>query len=80
MNFTISVTGMYRRDAMPRQVSSCYPEMVALGFTSVETIINTKKEWNYVQLPKVVVIMEMVATKHFLNAMILPISVLPPLL
>jgi len=37
---------------MLRQVS----EAVALGNAKVGTIIiNTKKEWNYVQLPKVVV-------------------------
>ena len=42
---------MYRRDAMLRQVS----EAVALGKAKVGTITNTKKEWNYVQLPKVVV-------------------------
>ena len=47
----MSVTGVYRRDAMLRQVS----EAVALGNAKVGTIINTKKEWNYVQLPKVVV-------------------------
>ena len=47
-NFTISVTGIYRKDAMLRQVS----EVVALGNTKVRAIINTKKEWNYVQLPK----------------------------
>ena len=38
-------------DAMLRQVS----EAVALGNAKVGTIINTKKEWNYVQLPKVVI-------------------------
>ena len=43
-NFTMSVTGMYRRDAMLRQVS----EAMALGNAKVGTIINTKKEWNYV--------------------------------
>ena len=42
---------MYRSDAMLRKVS----EAVALCNTKVGTIINTKKEWNYVQLPKVVV-------------------------
>ena len=39
-NFTMSVTGIYRRDAMLRQVS----EAVALGNVKVGTIINTKKE------------------------------------
>ena len=38
-NFTMSVTGIYRRDAMLRQVS----EAVALGKAKVGTIINTKK-------------------------------------
>ena len=38
-NFTMSVTGMYRGDAMLRQVS----EAVALCNVKVETIINTKK-------------------------------------
>ena len=39
-SFTMSVTGMYRRDAMLRQVS----EAVALGNAKAGTIINTKKE------------------------------------
>ena len=39
-NFTRSVTGMYRRDAMLRQVS----EAVALGNAKVGKMINTKKE------------------------------------
>ena len=38
-NFTISVTGMYRRDAMLRQVS----EAVVLGNAKVGIIINTKR-------------------------------------
>ena len=42
---------MYKRDAMLRQVS----EAVALGNARVRATINTKKEWNYVQLPKVVI-------------------------
>ena len=50
-NFTMSVTGMYRRDAMLRQVS----EAVALGNAKVGTIISTKKDWNYTQLSKVVI-------------------------
>ena len=36
---------------MLRQVS----EAVALSNAKVGTIINTKEEWNYVQLPKVVI-------------------------
>ena len=47
-NFNMSVTGMYRRDAILRQVS----EAVALGNTKVRAIVNTKIEWNYVQLQK----------------------------
>ena len=43
-NFTMLVTGMYRRDALLRLVS----EAVALGNAKVGTIINAKKEWNYV--------------------------------
>ena len=50
-NFTMSVIGIHTGDAMLRQVS----EAVALGNTKVRTIINTKKEWNYVQLTKVVI-------------------------
>ena len=42
---------MYRRDAMLRQIS----EAVALGNAKVGTVINTKKERNYVQLLKFVV-------------------------
>ena len=48
----MSVTRIYRRDAMLRQVS----EAVALRNVSLGTMINTKKEWNYVvQLSKVIV-------------------------
>ena len=47
----MSVIGIHTGDAMLRQVS----EAVALGNTKVRTIINTKKEWNYVQLTKVVI-------------------------
>ena len=43
--------GQNERVRISRQVS----EAVALGNAKVGTIINTKKEWNYVQLPKVVV-------------------------
>ena len=39
----ISVTGMYKRDAMLRQVS----EVVALGNAKIGTILNAKKEWHY---------------------------------
>ena len=38
-NFTMSVTGMYRKDAMLRQVS----EAVVLGNAKVGIIINTKR-------------------------------------
>ena len=50
-NFIMSVTGMYSRDAMLRQVS----EAVVLGNAKIGTIINTKNEWNYVQPPIVVI-------------------------
>ena len=47
----MSVTGMYRRDAMLRQVF----EAVALGKAIVGTISNTKKEWNYAQVSRVMI-------------------------
>ena len=49
--FNMSITVMYRRDAMLIQVS----EAVTLGNAKVVAIADTKKEWNYVQLPKVVI-------------------------
>ena len=63
----MSVTGMYRRYGMPRQMS----EAVVLENASVATIINTKKDWNCVQLLQIVVDDNKDgAAKHFWNAMI----------
>ena len=59
---------------MLRQVS----EAVALGNTKVGTIINTQKELNYVQLPKVVIDNGEGATKNFRNAVISSLSSLGP--
>ena len=50
-NFTMSVTGMYRRDPMLIQVS----EAMALGNAKVGTIINTKKSEIMLKLLKIVI-------------------------
>ena len=48
--FKMSVTGVYGNDAMLRQVA----ESVRINRVGKGSLINTKKEWNYVKLPRVV--------------------------
>lgn len=48
--FKMSVTGVYGNDAMLRQIS----ESVRINRVAKGSLINTKKEWNYVKLPRVV--------------------------
>ena len=43
-------TGVYGNDAMLRQVA----ESVKINRVAKGSLINTKKEWNYVRLPRVV--------------------------
>ena len=50
-DFRMSITGYYRHDAMLRQIS----EAVRIGGVAREELINNKTEWNYVNLPRVVV-------------------------
>ncbi|KAL9971251.1 hypothetical protein ACROYT_G023757 [Oculina patagonica] len=48
--FKMSVTGLYGNDAMLRQIA----ESVKINRAEKGSLINTKKEWNYVKLPRVV--------------------------
>ena len=56
--FKMSVTGVYGNDAMLRQIAeSVRINRVAKGSlikTIVTNYVNTKKEWNYIKLPRVV--------------------------
>lgn len=49
-NFTMSVKGQYRHDPMLRQIA----ESVSQRNAAPGTLINSKSEWNYVQLPRIV--------------------------
>ena len=46
--FKMSVTGVYGNDAMLRQIA----ESVRINRVAMGSLINTKKEWNYVKLPR----------------------------
>ena len=48
--FKMSVTGVYGNDAMLRQIA----ESVRINRVEKGSLINTKKEWNYVKRPRVV--------------------------
>ena len=48
--FKMSVTGVYGNDAMLRQVA----ESVRINRVAKGSLINTKKEWNYVKRSRVV--------------------------
>ena len=50
-DFTMSVTGLYRNDCMLRQIA----EGVSQDNAPEGTLINTKKEWNYIHLPRVII-------------------------
>ena len=47
--FKMSVTGTYSNDAMLRQIS----EAVRIRTTSINQLVNSKDEWNYLHLPSV---------------------------
>ena len=49
--FTMSITGLYRNDCMLRQIA----EDVSQGNAPVGTLINTKKEWNCIHLPRFII-------------------------
>ena len=46
----MSVTGVNGNDAMLRQIT----ESVRINRVTKGSLINTKKEWNYIKLPRVV--------------------------
>ena len=48
--FTMSVTGLYRNDCMLRQIT----EGVLQDNAREGTLINAKKEWNYIHFPRVI--------------------------
>ena len=48
--FKMSMTGVYGTEAMLRQVA----KSVRINRVAKGSLINTKKEWNYVKLPRVV--------------------------
>ena len=50
-DFTISVTELYQNDCILRQIV----EGVSQGNASGGMLINTKKEWNYLHLPRVII-------------------------
>ena len=47
----MSVTGLYRNDFMLSQIA----ERVSQDNAPEGTLINTKKEWNHIQLPRVII-------------------------
>ena len=50
-DFQMNITGYYRQDPMLRQIS----EAVRISGVAREHRINNKTEWNYINLPRVVV-------------------------
>ena len=46
----MSVSGVYGNDAMLRQIA----ESVRINRVAKGSLINTKKEWNYIKLPRVI--------------------------
>ena len=47
-NFKMNITGVFRDDAMLRQIT----ESVNIRNTPSDELLNTKKEWNYVSIPR----------------------------
>ena len=47
-NFKMNITGVFRDDAMLRQIT----EAVNIRNTPSDKLLNTKKEWNYVSIPR----------------------------
>ena len=53
-SFVMNVTGIFRDDAMLRQIT----EAVLIGKVKHNELINTKNEWNYVKVPRAIVTVE----------------------
>ena len=53
-SFVMDVTGIFRDDAMLRQIT----EAVLIGKVKHNELINTKNEWNYVKVPRAIVTVE----------------------
>ena len=53
-NFTMNVTGVFGDDAMLRQIT----ESVHIKNTPPQELLNSKKEWNYYNIPRATVVME----------------------
>ena len=52
--FTMKVTGTYRKDAMLRQIS----EAVKIENTDADRLMNTRSEWNMTRVPRATVTYE----------------------
>ena len=52
--FTMKVTGTYRKDAMLRQIS----EAVKIENTDADRLMNTRSEWNMTRVPRAMVTYE----------------------
>ena len=50
-DFSMSVTGMYKDDAMLRQIA----EAVRINGSTATALMNNKTEWNYVNIPRMVI-------------------------
>ena len=53
-DFTMKVTGTYRKDAMLRQIS----EAVKIENTDADRLMNTRSEWNMTRVPRATVTYE----------------------
>ena len=53
-NFTMNVTGVFGDHAMLRQIT----ESVHIKNTPPQELLNSKKEWNYYNIPRAIVVME----------------------
>ena len=51
VSFAMNVTGIFRDDAMLRQIT----ESVLINKVDEIKLINSKSEWNYVRIPRAVV-------------------------
>ena len=51
VSFVMNVTGVFRDDTMLRQIT----ESVLINKVEEGKLINSKREWNYVRIPRAVV-------------------------
>ena len=49
-DFKMNITGIYRNDAMPRQIA----EAIRIRRAPPGQLVNNRDEWNYLQLPNVI--------------------------